>query len=84
MPKKAIELSKIASWLYHNSPEDKARFEIYLAIEGKHPKDEILTVFSDETSKAIQSTTKKLEDAENKRLLEIKKFKKHKKRRQKR
>ena len=81
MPKKAIELSKIASWLYHNSPEDKARFEIYLAIEGKHPKDEILTVFSDETSKAIQSTTKKLEDAENKRLLEIKKFKKHKKRR---
>ena len=84
MPKKAIDLTKIASWLYHNSPEDKARFEIYLAIEGKHPKDEILTVFSDETSKAIQSTTKKLEDAENKRLLEIKKFKKHKKRRQKR
>ena len=81
MPKKAIDLTKIASWLYHNSPEDKARFEIYLAVEGKHPKDEILTVFSDETSKAIQSTTKKLEDAENKRLLEIKKFKKHKKRR---
>ena len=81
MPKKAIDLTKIASWLYHNSPEDKARFEIYLAIEGKHPKDEILTVFSDETRKAIQSTTKKLEDAENKRLLEIKKFKKHKKRR---
>ena len=84
MGKKAIDLAKIASWLYHNSPEDKARFEIYLATEGKHPQDEILVVFSDETSKAIQSTTKKLEDAENKRLLEIKKFKKHKKRRQKR
>ena len=84
MPKKAIELSKIASWLYHNSPEDKARFEIYLSTEGKHPQDEILAVFSDETTKAIQSTTKKLEDAENKRILELKKFKKHKKRRQKR
>lgn len=82
MPKKAIELSKIASWLYHNSPEDKARFEIYLAIEGKHPQDEIFAVFSDETTKAIQVVTKKLEDAENKRILEIKKIKKHKKRRQ--
>ncbi len=81
MPKKAIELSKIASWLYHNDNSNKARFEIYLAIEGKHPQDEILTVFSDETSKAIESVAKKLEDAENKRLLEIKKFKKHKKRR---
>ena len=84
MPKKAIDLTKIASWLYHNSPEDKARFEIYLSTEGKHPQDEILAVFSDETTKAIQSTTKKLEDAENKRILELKKFKKHKKRRQKR
>ncbi len=84
MPKKAIDLAKIASWLYHNSPEDKARFEIYLSTEGKHPQDEILAVFSDETTKAIQSTTKKLEDAENKRILELKKFKKHKKRRQKR
>ena len=84
MPKKAIELSKIASWLYHNSPEDKARFEIYLVTEGKHPQDEILTVFSDETTKAIQVVAKKLEEAENKRILEIKKFKKHKKRRQKR
>ncbi len=74
-------MAKIASWLYHNSPEDKARFEIYLAIEGKHPKDEIFAVFSDETTKAIQVVAKKLEDAENKRLLEIKKFKKHKKRR---
>ena len=81
MQKKAIDLTKIASWLYHNSPEDKARFEIYLSTEGKHPQDEILAVFSDETTKAIQSTTKKLEDAENKRILEIKKFKKHKKRR---
>ena len=81
MPKKAIELSKIASWLYHNSPEDKARIEIYLAIEGKHPQDEILTVFSNETSKAIQVIAKKLEDAENKRILEIKKINKHKKRR---
>ena len=79
--KKAIELSKIASWLYHNSPEDKARFEIYKATEGKHPQDEILTLFSDETSKAIQVVAKKLEEAENKRILEIKKFKKHKKRR---
>ena len=81
MPKKAIELSKIASWLYHNSPEDKARFKIYLAIEGKHPQDEILTVFSDETRKAIQVIAKKLEYAENKRIFEIKKIKKHKKRR---
>ena len=81
MPKKAIELSKIASWLYHNSPEDKARFEIYKAIEGKHPQDEILTVFSDETTKAIQVIAKKLEGAENKRILELKKIKKHKKRR---
>ena len=84
MEKEAIDLAKIASWLYHNSPEDKARFEIYLSTEGKHPQDEILAVFSDETTKAIQSTTKKLEDAENKRILELKKFKKHKKRRQKR
>jgi len=82
MPKKAIELSKIASWLYHNSPEDKARFKIYLAIEGKHPQDEILTVFSDETRKAIQVVAKKLEEAENKRILELKKIKRHKKRRQ--
>lgn len=79
--KKAIELTKIASWLYHNDNSNKARFEIYLSTEGKHPQDEILVVFSDETSKAIQSTTKKLEEAENKRLLELKKFKKHKKRR---
>ena len=83
MPKKAIDLAKIASWLYHNSPEDKARFKIYLAIEGKHPQDEILTLFSDETRKAIQVVAKKLEDAESKRILEIKKIKKHKKRRQK-
>jgi len=81
MPKKAIDLAKIASWFYHNSPEDKARFKIYLAIEGKHPQDEIFTVFSDETSKAIEVVSKKLEEAENKRILEIKKIKKHKKRR---
>ena len=83
MPRKAIELSKIASWLYHNSPEDKARFKIYLAIEGKHPKSKILTVFSDETSKVIQFVTKKMQEAENKRILELKKIKRHKKRRRK-
>jgi len=81
MPKKAIDLAKIASWLYHNDNSNKARFEIYKAIEGKHPQDEILTVFSEETSKAIQVVAKKLEDAENKRILELKKIKKHKKRR---
>ena len=79
--KKAIDLTKIASWLYHNDPDNKARFEIYLATEGNHPQDEILTVFSDETKKAIQVIAKKLEDAENKRILEIKKINKHKKRR---
>jgi len=81
MPKKAIDLAKIASWLYHNDNSNKARFEIYNAIEGKHPQDEILTVFSEETSKAIQVVAKKLEEAENKRILELKKIKKHKKRR---
>ena len=81
---KAIELSKIASWLYHNDPCNQARFEIYKATEGTHPKDEILTVFSDETTKAIQVIAKKLEGAENKRILELKKIIKHKKRRQKR
>ena len=79
--KKVIDLTKIASWLYRNDPDNQARFEIYLATEGKHPKDEILTVFSDETTKAIQVVSKKLEDAENKRILELKKIKKHKKRR---
>jgi len=79
--KKAIDLTKIASWLYHNDPDNQARFEIYLATEGKHPQDEILTVFSTETKKAIQFVTKKLECAENKRILELKKIKKHKKRR---
>ena len=81
MPKKAIDLAKIASWLYHNSPEDKARFEIYKATEGKHPQDEIFALFSNETSKEIQVVAKKLEEAENKRILELKKIKKHKKRR---
>ena len=81
MPKKAIDLAKIASWLYHNSPEDKARIEIYLAIEGKHPQDEIFALFSEETSKAIEVVAKKLEYAEIKRILEMKKIKKHKKRR---
>jgi len=78
---KAIDLTKIASWLYHNDSSNQARFEIYLATKGKHPKDEILTVFSVETTKAIQVVAKKLEGAENKRILELKKIKKHKKRR---
>ena len=67
------QLSLVASWLYRNDPKNKARFEIYQAIDHKHPADEIKHQFSKETTQVIQSTTKKIKQAETARIKKLKK-----------
>jgi len=67
------QLSLVASWLYRNDPKNKARFEIYQAIDHKHPADEIKHQFSKETAQVIQSTTKKIKQAETARIKQLKK-----------
>ena len=51
----AIELTIIASYLYHTDPSNPLRFEIYKATANTHPKDDINHVFSDKDTKDIQS-----------------------------
>lgn len=72
------QLSIIASWLYRNDPKNKARFEIYQAIDHKHPADEIKHHFSKETAQVIQSTAKKIKQAEAERNKQLKRLKKRK------
>ena len=72
------QLSIIASWLYRNDPKNKARFEIYQAIDHKHPADEIKHHFSKETAQVIQSTAKKIKQAEAERNNQLKRLKKRK------
>tara|TARA_Y100000590_G_C15426816_1_gene903580 strand:+ start:509 stop:739 length:231 start_codon:yes stop_codon:yes gene_type:complete len=71
-------LSIIASWLYHNDPKNKARFEIYQAIDHKHPADEIKHQFSKETAQAIENINSKIKQAEALKLKELKRLKKTK------
>ena len=70
------QLSLVASWLYRNDPKNKARFEIYQAIDHKHPADEIKHQFSKETAQVIESTAKKIKQAETARIKELKQLKK--------
>lgn len=70
------ELSFVASWLYRNDPKNKARFEIYQAIDHKHPADEIKHQFSKETAEVIESINSKIKQAETARIKELKKLKK--------
>jgi hypothetical protein len=70
------QLSIIASWLYHNDPKNKARFEIYQAIDHKHPADEIKHHFSTQTAEVIESINSKIKQAETARIKELKKLKK--------
>ena len=72
------QLSVIASWLYRNDPKNKARFEIYQAIDHRHPADEIKHHFSKETAQVIQSTAKKIKQADAERNKQLKRLKKRK------
>ena len=72
------QLSIIASWLYRNDPKNKARFEIYQAIDHRHPADEIKHHFSKETAQVIQSTAKKIKQADAERNKQLKRLKKRK------
>lgn len=67
------DLSIIASWLYRNDPKNKARFEIYQAIDHKHPAEEIKHQFSKETAQTIQNINSKIKQAETARIKQLKK-----------
>lgn len=68
------ELSKIASWLYRNKYDNKARIEIYEAIPSKlHPRCEINAHFSEETEKVIQRVGKIVEKLYNGQNIKTKK-----------
>ncbi len=63
----AIQLSKIASYLYHNYPENPLRFTIYRATEHKHPVDDINYPFSDAERKEIERLEEEINKLKNKR-----------------
>ena len=58
----AIELTKIASYLYHNYPSNPLRFTIYKATEHRHPVDNISYPFSDAESKEIETLEEELKN----------------------
>ena len=63
----AIELTKIASYLYRNYPDNPLRFTIYKATEHKHPVDDINYPFSDAERKEIGSIEQEINKLKNKR-----------------
>ncbi len=61
------DITKIASWLFHNEPQNKARYDIYNAtITKSHPKNIIEIEFSTETAATIERVRHKIEEAETK------------------
>ena len=73
---KRIELSKIASWLYHKNENQATRMEIYKAQGNSfHSLCEIKHDFSQEHEEVIQRVQREIKEAENKRILELKKLK---------
>ena len=50
----AINLTKAASYLYHNDPTNPIRWLLYGITKGTHPKDEIKAVLSKEVLKVVQ------------------------------
>jgi len=68
---KAINLTKAASYLYHNDYRNKLRFKLYELTKGKHPQDDITAVLSDEILEAVAMVSD-----EEKRLNKTKKRRK--------
>ena len=60
------KLSRAASWLFHNDPTNKARFEIYeiLSSYGLHPKSKINAILTPELEKVINDITETIETKE--------------------
>ena len=76
-----IKLSKICSYLYHKQQEEKAAAEIWEVIKlNVHPRSPINHVFSPSTTEVIHRVNKTIEADEKRRILELKKISKHKKR----
>ena len=63
----AIQLTKIASYLYHNYPDNTLRFTIYKATENRHPVDDINYPFSDAERKEIESIEEEISKLKNNR-----------------
>ena len=63
----AIQLTKIASYLYHNYPSNPLRFTIYKATEHRHPVDDINYAFSDAERKEIESIEQEINKLKNNR-----------------
>lgn len=70
------KLSRAASWLYHNDPTNPARFDIYdiLSCYGLHPRTKINAILTPDLIETIEDITKTINDAENKRLDDLRKL----------
>ena len=57
------KLSRAASWLYHNEPNNKARFDIYeiLSCYGLHPRSKVNAILTPELEKTINKITEIIE-----------------------
>tara|TARA_Y100001973_G_scaffold23676_1_gene35386 strand:- start:4156 stop:4410 length:255 start_codon:yes stop_codon:yes gene_type:complete len=62
------KLSRAASWLFHNDPQNKARFEIYdiLSCYGLHPRTKVNAILTPELEKTIDKITETIKAEETK------------------
>ena len=72
------DLTRAASWLYHNEPGNPARKQIYNILNsyGLHPKTEINTPIKPELIKLIESINEKIKAEETANIKRSKKRRK--------
>ena len=61
----AIDLIQVASYLYHNQPNNELRYAIYDITEGHHPAEDIAHIFTEEQKKEVDYILKILAGAKN-------------------
>jgi hypothetical protein len=71
---RVIELTKIASWLYHNDIKNPLRLEIYGITKGLHPVDIIEPKMSKELNHFIKTTKLKQVEKTAKEFKKIAQF----------
>ena len=73
------EMTKVASWLWHNEPNNRTRIVIYDKLEkyGRHPSTPVDIDFDDNDAQVVQRAQESIKKEDERRDMMLKKLSKN-------
>ena len=73
------EMTKVASWLWHNEPNNRTRIVIYDKLEkyGRHPNTPVDIHFDDNDAQVVQRVQESIKKEDERRDMMLKKLSKN-------